>query len=311
LTRCLSVGMAVLLLVARASAQPANTIQWSLKVEETVARAKQTRQPLMFWVLGRSDSRDDRVERDQKRAFGDPLVLELSSRFATAQLSRSRYSDLLEQWDLPRTTNLEIVFVTPDGDKIDTLAPQGVRDPEVLARKMTLVYRHYRAVMFEQELKPKLEDQTTSDEELTRALKLIGQFLILSADQSVAALLERETLGSGVRAAVYETLAMLSTPASVETVLEHAMDDEQAAAALAHCTPDAAEQMLPRLEDEDPQVRLIVYHAVTQICKLRGVKPDRFWDGRNQVVKRKEIERVRELVSATAERWRQRYAEYR
>ena len=309
--RCIAIGTAALLLAAQAVAQQSVALKWSLKVEESVARAKQTRQPLMFWVLGRSASRDDRIERDQKRAFSDPLVLELSSRFVTARLSRSRYRDLLEKWNLSSRTNLEIVFVTPDGDKIDTLAPQGVRDPEVLARKMTLVYRHYRQVMFEQELKPKLEDEAASDEDLQRALKLIAQFVILSADQSVITLLERETLDSSVRKEVYETLATLSTSASVETLLEDAIGDEQAGAALAHCTPDAAERMLPGLEDEDPLVRLTVYHAVTRICKLRGVKSDRFWEGRNQVVKRKEIERVRRLVSTTAERWRQRYAEYR
>jgi hypothetical protein len=69
--------------------------------------------------------------------------------------------------------------------------------------------------------------------------------------------------------------------------------------------------MLPGLEDEDPVVQLAVYHAVTRICRLRNVKPDRFWEGRNQYVKRKEIDRVRSLVSAAAERWRERYAEHR
>jgi hypothetical protein len=276
-----------------------------------VALAKQTRQPLMFWILGRSASRDERVERDQKRAFRDPLVAALSSRFVTVRLSRSRYEDLLEKWNLSRRTNLEIVFVTPDGEKIDTLSPHGACDAGVLARKMTLVYRYYRQVMFEQELKPKLEDDATSDDELKRALKLIARFLILSADQSLIALLERNALSSGVRKEVYETLAALSTSASVDLLLEHAIEDEHAATALGRCTPGAAEQMLPALEDEDPFVRLTVYHAVTQICKLRGVKSDRFWEGRNQVVKRKEIDRVRQLVSATAERWRQRYAEHR
>lgn len=305
------VVLAVALLAERAVAQQAGVVEWSLDAEEGVARARQTRQPLMFWVLGRSASRDERIERDQKRAFADPLVVELSTRFVPAKLSRSRYRDLLEQWNLSPRTNLEVVFVTPDGDKIDTLAPQGVSDPEVLARKMTLVYRYYRGVMFEQEFKPKLEDVATTDEELADVLRIIARFLIVSADQSLIALFEREELSEGVRKGLYETLATLSTAASVELLLEHAVEHEPAAAALARCTPDAAERMLPALEGVDPALRLAVYHAVTQICKLRGVKSDRFWDGRNEIIKRKELDRVREEVRSTAERWRRRYAEYR
>ncbi len=304
------IGAAVLL-AGRAVAQQPGAIQWSLKVEESVARAEQTRRPLMFWVLAGSANRDHRVERDQKRAFTDPLVVELASRFVTARLSQSGYRDLLEKWNLSPRTNLEIVFVTPEGDKIDTLAPQGVRNPEVLVRKMTLVYRHYRGVMFEKQLKPKLEDEATPNKELEEALKLIAQFLIVSADQSLIALFERETLGTGVRKQLYQTLAVLSTAASVELLLEQAVESEQAAAALTQCTPDAAERMLLALEDDNPVVRLAVYHAVTQVCRLRGVKSDRFWDGRNEIIKRKEIDRVRRQVKATAERWRQRYAEYR
>jgi hypothetical protein len=300
-----------LLLGRPALGQSTGAIQWSQDVEQSIARAQQTRRPIMFWVLGRSDSRDKRVERDQQQAFRDPRVLELSSRFIPAKLSRSRYRDQLEKWNLSPKTNLEIVFATPDGDKIDTLASAGVRQADVLARKMTLVFRYYRQVLFDQELKPKLEDESTSDEELEQALKLITELVILPADQSVIALLERPSLSGGTRRAVYDALATLSTSASVEALLAHAREDEHAAGALRNCTPDAAEQMLPALEGDDAALQLAVYHAVTRICKLRDVKPDRFWNGRYQVVKQKEIDRVRREATAVAQRWRQRYAEYR
>jgi hypothetical protein len=294
-----------------AAAQQAVGIQWSLKVEESVAQAQRTKRPLMFWVLGRSASRDHRIERDQKRAFQDSLVVEMSSRFVPVRLSRSRYRDLLEGWDLSPKTNLEIVFTTPAGEKIDTLAPLGACDPETLARKMTLVFRHYREVLFTTDVKPKLEDQDASARDIEAALNLISDFLILSADQAVIKLLEREQITPEIRKAAYQTLAALSTPAGVQVVLEHAATDELAAAALSGCTPDAAEQMLVALDGDDPDLRLAVYHAVTRICKLRDVKSDRFWQGRYERVKREEIERIRQLVTARARRWRDRYAEYR
>lgn len=301
----------VLLLGQPALGQSSGAIQWSLDVEQSIAHAQQTHRPLMFWVLAGSDNRDKRVERDQKRAFADPLVLELSSRFVPVRLSRSRYRDQLEKWNLSPRTNLEIVFATPDGDRIDTLASGGVRQADVLARKMTLVYRHYRRVLFDQELKPKLEDESTPDEELEQALTLITELVILPADQSVIALLERPSLSDGTRRAIYDALATLSTSASVEALVARAREDERAATALQKCTPDAAERMLPALEGDDAAMQLAVYHAVTRICKLRDVKSDLFWTGRYQVVKQKEIDRVRREVTEVAQRWRQRYAEYR
>jgi hypothetical protein len=302
---------ATLLLVPPVTAQADDAISWSLKVEECIARARQTNLPLMFWVLGRSASRDHRIESAQKRAFRDPLVVELSRRFVTVRLSRSRYRDQLEKWNLSPRTNLEIVFATPTGEKIDTLSPLGVGEPEVLARKMVLVFRHYREVFFETELRPKLEDDKTSDADLRAALKQVTELLILPADQCVVALLDRESLSDGVRKQVFETLAALSTAASVDALLKQAATDENARATLARCTPDAAERMLTELEGDDANLGLAVYRAVTRICRIRDVKPDRFWEGRNRVVKRKEIERVRRIVTSVAERWRERYAEYR
>ena len=304
--------LAVMMSSLVAFAAPENaTIPWSLKVEDTIAQARITRQPLMFWVMGRSASRDDRVENRQKLAFGDPLVVELASRFLPIKLSRSRYREQLKKWDLSPKANLEIVFVTPDGDKIDTLAPLGVCEPEILSRKMALVYQHYRRGMFAKEIKPVLEDEQSTGSELEDALKRIEQFLILSADQSVIELLEREALDEQVIKAAYRTLAVLSTPASVDFLIEQVPRDQQVEAVLGRCTPAAAEQMLPALEGDNADLLLTVYRAVTKICKLRDVKADRFWTGHNLVIKRKEIERVRSLVTKRAQYWRKRYAEYR
>ena len=302
---------ASLLVAATAAAQPEAGIQWSQDVEQSVALAQHSRRPLMFWVLGRSGSRNHRIESEQREAFRNPLVAELASRFVPVKLSRSRYRDQLEQWRLSPRTNLQIVFATPAGELIDTLSPLGVADADALARKMTLVFRHYRQVMFDKEIKPVLEDKDAPDQRIEAALKLVGEFLILPADQSVAALLKREALDAGLRKAVYETLAVLSTPGCVKALLAHASDDEVAAAALARCTPDAAEQMLPALEGDDPNLRLLVYHAVTRVCKIEGVKADRFWRGRYEHIKQQEIERVRRIVTETAQRWRDRYADYR
>lgn len=311
MSRCLPLLATALLSLPSATALQNPTIPWSQQVEQSVARAQEEKRPLMFWVLSGSRNRDDRIERDQKRAFADPLVRELAGRFVPVRLSRSRYRDLLEKWRLSPRTNLEIVFVTPEGERIDTLAPGGVADPEIFARKMTLVFRHYRGQVFAREIKPQLEDEETPEKALRAALQRIEEFLILSADKGVIDLLERRALGAETRKQAYDTLAALSTPACVEFLLGLAVADERAAAALQHCTPDAAERMLDRLGGDDPELHLVVYQAVTRICKLRDVKRDRFWQGRIASLKRDEIERVRRLVAAAAQRWRERYADYR
>ena len=306
------VGVVVLVLAVPAAArQNPPGIRWSRNVKQGVAYARQTRRPLMFWVLGSSRTRDEDLERAQRRAFSDPIVVELASRFVTLWLSRSAHRDLLAKWGLPPRANLEIVFTTPTGEKIDTLAPGGVADPAVLARKMTLVFRHYRDVLFERELRAALEDSTTPESELRAALRLIADFVILSAERAVLALLERQELSAAVRQDLYTALAALSTPACVDALLKRATADPAAAAALARCTPDAAERMLPALDGEDPELHRAVYRAVTTICGVRDVRSDRFWHGRIESLKRKEVQRVRELVIETARRWRERYAEYR
>lgn len=302
---------AALLAAWPAAAQTNTEVQWSRDVERSVARARSTRRPLMFWVLGRSASRDDDLERDQKRAFQDRLVAEISSRFVPVKLSRSRYRQVLEQWGLPANANLEIVFTTPDGEVIDRLAPSGAAAPDALARKMTLVFQHYRGVLYERELKAKLTDAQTPEAEIEAALDVINELLILGADADVAALPAREGLGAGLRQAAYDTLAVLSTRTSVAALLQRAAIDEAAAAALGTCTPEAAEWMLAEFSADDPRLRLVVYHAVTRICRVPDPKADRFWAGRYERLKLDELERVSRAVEAAARRWRERYAECR
>jgi len=298
-------------LVGAVSAQEQGAIAWSRDVQRSVALAKKTKRPLMFWVLGRSRSRDHRTERDQKRAFRDPLVLELSKRFVPVRLSRSRYREQLEAWDLSRRTNMDIVFVTPAGKRIDVLSSQGARNPQTLARKMALVFAAYRADLFERELKAKFDDEETPEAELVEALRVVRELVILPASSTVVKLLERPKLSAKLRGEIYETLAVLSTRVTVAALLDRAGGDPQAAAALGRCVPSAVPVMLEKLGSEDEALHLAVYHAVTRICGIRDVRPDRFWKGRIASLKRKENERVRTLASRYARWWKDRYEEYR
>lgn len=288
-----------------------NAIQWVNDVGPAIARAKQTHKPLMFYVIGSSTSRDEDYEREHKRAFADPLVIQLSARFVPAKFSRSRYRDQLKKWNLREDVNMVLVFATPEGDKIgDPLYAEGVS--KSLTQKMAAVLKDYRAKLYEKELREKLENPATTAKDLKAILDLVEELTILEADRGVAGLLKREDLDKNTAARAYDVLAALSTKAAVEALLERAeAGDAKAAAALGRCTPGAAEYMLDKLDGENAEFRKTVYQTVTKLCKIGGAKPAKFWEGKNERVQQDELKRVKGIAEKTARQWKEQYEEYR
>ncbi len=299
---------------ACALAQGQRPVQWIGNKQQGVAQAQRTGLPIMFYVSGSSRNERSDLEQAQQRAFRDPLVRGIAEeRFVPVRLPRSNENrEMLEEIGAPGGVGLYLVFVTPDGKLIGTIPPGQAAEAKVLARQMTAMFRKYRVDVFERELKPKLENETAKAGEITKALKVVEKFLIVEADGMVAKLLEREGLSKTVAKRVYDVLAELSTPKSVETLLEAALQDKVAAKALTRCTPAGAEALLPALSPEPPEEKfLIVYEAVTTICKIEKPKPRGFWTGPNQRLIGEEIERVQAEVRESAKRWRAKYEAYR
>ncbi len=287
------------------------SISWTLDARAAVAEAQRSERPIMFWVLSAEGDRVDDVERDQKRAFSDATVVELSGRYVPVRLSRSQHRDLLVRWGLSPSTNMEIVFTTPGGDKIDTLSPSGAANARSLAQKMALVYRQYRNQVFAKEIKPAFDAEDTQTKALLVGLKRVQNMLILDADQAVIKLLSNEKLDPSVKTAALETLAVLSTRASTKELLTRAATDPKSAKLLEKCTPMAAEQMLEALDGEDDGLRMAVYQAVSKVCGVSGVKPARFFEQAPERARADELRRVKQIVERTARAWRDRYDEYR
>ncbi len=310
MTRRTAILLTVSLLLARSGY--AQRLRWSMNFEQAVAVAKKTHKPLMVYIVGRTGDRDDDMEASQKRAFRNPLVAEVARRFVPVKISRSRYRPLLEQWGLPRRVNLEVIFVRPDGTLIDRLSPSGVGDAQTFVEKMVRVFRVYRQGFYEQQIRPKLTADDVKPRDILRAIRWIRDFNILTADRDLVRLLDRPDLSESVRRKIYDTLAQLSTRPAVEALLKRAKaGDKHAAAALSKCTPEAAEWMLDDLGGPDMQAHLLVYHAVTKICRVPKPKPDKFWNVKIERLKREEIQRVRRIVRDVAKKWRARYGELR
>jgi hypothetical protein len=301
-------------LAACAAAQGQRPIQWMSNTQQGVAQAKRTGLPVLFYVSGAGRNDDSDLENAQARAFSDPIVRGIAEeRFVPVRLPRSNENrQMLQQIGAPSGIGLYLAVVTPDGKLIGTIPPGQAAEAKVLAGQMTALFRKYRADVFKRELKPVLEDKEAKQADIIKALKVVEKFLIVEADESVAKLLERDGLSKTVTKRVRDTLAELSTPKCVEVLLEAALQDKLAAKALARCTPAAAEALLPTLSLEQPEEKfLVVYEAVTKICKISKTKPRGFWSGPNPRLIAEEIERVKVEVRKAAKRWREKYEAYR
>lgn len=193
----------------------------------------------------------------------------------------------------------------PDGFILGRLSAGGVAQTDSLVQKLTLVLQAHRKQLFEKEVKPKLENAEAKPDELKLALQLVGQFQMTVADGSVAGLLDREELTPAVRRLACDALAALSTKVAVTKLLKLSQaGDELATKALEKCTPVGAELMLVELRADAGPFDYPVYKAVTKICRIRRVKPARFFEKASARVQEQELERIRKLVTDAAQRWK-------
>ncbi len=303
-----------------ALAQYGSTNQRSLTftkdTEQAVAQAKRTQLPLMFLVIGDSRERDERLDEPRRRALLDDRVIYAARHFIPVQVTRSdsRLRSLFAKLNVPNEANMDIVFATPDGEKIDTFS--AIHVPDTFAQKMTLVFNNYRNQLFQKEIKPKLEERGARPADIKKAMKVIAEFTIESAAPAVIKVVEESQNDPGVMKEALDALGALSTPDAVKKLWEIAEDKENrhskvAAEALEKATPVAAEQMLERLNTEDADERAMVYGIIAEIIDLKNAKPDRFWHGPNQRVQQQELERLEKETRREAKKWGDTYGQYR
>lgn len=304
----LTVGLG---LAASAAAQ--NPIQWSGNVKAAVAQSRRTLRPLLFYVRGAESHRRGELAKAQGRAFRDPTVRSIAEqRFVPVRLSRTNENlAMLRGMGVADAHGPYLVVVSPDGELVGRIAPIRAAIISQLVRELTVQFRSYRTGLFHSELKPKLEDDDTPAGDIKRVLSIVREFVIVESDQSVITLLDHPKLAKTLEPDVYDTLAVLSTPKSAQTLFERALENPRAATALARSMPPVAEQLLTELDREKPERLKTAYEAATKICALRKAKPKQFWDGPNEDAQVEEIERVKREVRAAAKRWRERYADVR
>lgn len=316
-SRLVAVVAALALLVPGSVAQNQGegaALRWGVDLEQAIEQAKKSNRPLMLWVIRSSDRKEnsgENMERDQKRAFSDARVVELSKRFVLSKISASRYRDQLSKWHVREGASFDVLFVNPAGDLISDLDPSGATKPDTLALKMSEAFRAWRDKLYAEKLKPAIEGEKGSPKDQKAALETIEDLTILSADSALITLIEKEGVDESVQSKAIDVLGKLSTKPGAVALLKRAAADTRAEKALHACQPNVAEELLEGIGGEDSAKHWLCYSALCKICKIQNAKPEKFWSGKNQKIKDDEIKRVKELATKAAVKWRERNEEYR
>lgn len=307
LRRPLLAALGLALVVA---APAAGGIFWSTNERAAAQQAQRTGTPLMVWLgyhrSGCCDENDalDRIEDAQRRAFNDPTITAAARKFVTLRADLGDKGSHFKTFGAP----YQVVFVSPAGERLAALSPTEAQSVDGLLRGMRTALAQFRRQAYEKDERPALISESAEPAEVKNALSRLRKAPVQGADKDVLTLLKRDDLDSAVEAEAIQALGALSTTAAVKELIRRAPDDERAAAALGNCNPEALEPLLSHLDNRNKPEFRIVYRAVTRACKIATPKPDRFWDGPNEQVKKNEIERVKQVVRQAASKWRDQYA---
>mgnify|MGYP000036673099 CR=1 FL=1 len=302
----LRMAMLALLWAAPLLVAQTDAIPWRTDPRQAVTEAQRSGRPLMVYVLAGNKDRDNDLEREHRRALSDPRVVNQARQFVPLRLSRSVHRDVLPDFKLPQSANMQMSFLTPDGELLGDLGAGGIGQPDSLARKLALVMNVYRSKLLETRIKPVLSAPAPSAAELQQALQLVVEFRIAAADVELIKVLDERQVEAGARSNIYETLATLSTPKAVAKLLELSRSgDARATQALDKCTPAGAELILAELHADAEPFEYALYKSVTRICNVRNVKPQRYFEKASVERRQEELDRITPLVRSAAQRWRE------
>ncbi len=301
-------GVAMLLIGLSVGGVAAQTdaIPWRTEPQQAVAEAQRTMRPLMVYVLASSKDRDNNIEREHKRAFADPRVLRQAQNFIPLRLSRSVHRDVLKDFGLSESANMQMSFVAPDGQVLGDLSAGGVGQPDSLAAKLAAAFDAYRKKLYDERVKPALTATDTKPADINAALQMALEFRLAAAEADVIALLDQPRLDAAGRSTAFDLLAALSSNTAVDKLIELTRaGDTRAAAALEKCAPPAAERIFAQLNAETEPFEYPLYKAVTKICGIRNVKVARYFEKAKPRLKQQELERVGKLVEQAVQRWKE------
>lgn len=299
-------GLPVLLTLALTAANsapaPAQGLTFTRDAQAATALARRDQRPMMFYLLDRSRRGGNELSRRHAATFRDPRVAHAAALFVCVELSIDQHPDLKRRWMLSRRIDRQVVFTTPDGDK---LHQSGVGDPAGFVRNIRRAWAAYGDYEWDRGLRETIQDDDASGEALIRALQRIRKLQIRQADFDVANLLDRPSAQRELRGEVLRTLGTLSTRLTVRRLVTLAADDSDAAGALDLCAPDGAAYMAEWLGSGSQSLDATLAHAIGEICDVPNPKPPRFWQSANDARRRAEIHRLRSAARDAVMRYQE------
>lgn len=301
--------------LAAGSARAQNPVQWSANVQQSVNRANELSLPVLFWVSGGSE--EDDLEDAQEECFRDPLVVNMiHDHFVPVRVSRtSRVLEEAKKLGLPTAFGRYCAVVTARGKLLDQMGPGEVADPKAFASHLASAYSRHCDDLYENELRPLLQDHEASKSKVRLAAQTVWRLRIRRADADVIGLLDRPDLTGSERSRLYTLLASLGTKDSINTLLDRAADDSNEGAgagdaeqALRRAEPNSLEWLIPAMPGEQAPAtwrQLVAYRSAMQVCHLASPKPDRWWNEAQPDERRGELDRVAAKAQAVLDYWRQ------
>lgn len=301
----ITIAFSVLTVTSQARALQ-SSVKWIDDSEAGVAAAQKSSLPILFLVLPPSDA----PATDKNKvleSFGDPAVSRLvGDRFVAVGLRKSRAAEgLLKRLNASDAPVGSAVIATPGGVGVDIIATDDVQDAQRLAQRLAEAFAKYQAKVLADSVTPVIGNENAKTDALLVSLRLVKKLGLAEADQSTAKLLDRKTLPDAVRAAVYETLAALSTDRAMGALLDAARQDAEAVAALRLCTPGGAAALVQAIKLNDRERLVLAYEAVIAICSIDEAKPAAFWQAGDKKPRQAEIERVKARISTCVQAWRE------
>jgi hypothetical protein len=302
-------GLICLLLAPPARAQ--NPVQWNRNVSMAVDRATEQSLPLLFWVFdGREALGDeDDLADAQSECFRDPVVVGLiQNHFIPVRVSRT--SNVLaeaERHGLPTSHGLYCAVLTADGRLLDHMGPDEVANPSAFASHLQRAYSRFCDDLFENQLRPLLENPATPKPQARRAVQAVYRLGIRSADHAVIGLLSRPDLTPSERNRLYDLLASLATQPAISTLLDRA-PDAAAVAALRRAHHDALQWLTAELPAPTGPVlprQFAAYDAASRICRYSASRDKDWWGRASADDRQQELDRLRARIQAVVDYWNQ------
>jgi hypothetical protein len=185
---------------------------------------------------------------------------------------------------------------------IDQMGPGEVAQPAVFLSRLNSAYGKFCDDLYEQEIRPLLEDPSVPKPKARLAAQTVYRLGIRKADGAIIGLLSRPDVQPHETARLYDLLASLGTQAAISELLDRAAE-KPAATALTKAEPDALEWLLPELPNAEGEVtprQLAAYAGAAKICRT-GAKGAEWWASATAELRQKELDRVMSKAAGVME----------